>query len=257
MPKHRGLTWFAVPTGAEGVTVNPITQINGSAEFCEEFLDDVIVTDADIIGEVNRGWTVTQTMLVYERGAGESDVAVREPRKLAPDLVALARQRRARPGPCCPPGHRPAPTSTTSPSTTSVGASPPTSQAAAEPDHAIAAYSKLAAGTYTPAPRPRRAGDRRQRGADVGDGDARASKPAIDYLNGRIIAIAAGTNEMQRNGIGERVLGLPREPSFDTTKPFSEVLRQSQSWSGKVDVRLTPVSRGRSRPPPARRAGAR
>ena len=50
------------------MTVNPITQINGNAEFCEEFLDDVIVTDADVIGEVNRGWTVTQTMLVYERG---------------------------------------------------------------------------------------------------------------------------------------------------------------------------------------------
>ena len=92
VPKHRGLTWFAVPTDAEGVTIRQITQINGNAEFCEEFLDDVVVTDDDVIGEVNRGWAVTQTMLVYERGAGESNVAVREPRELAPDLVALARR---------------------------------------------------------------------------------------------------------------------------------------------------------------------
>ena len=65
VPKHRGLTWFAVPTDATGVTVRRITQINGDAEFCEEFLDDVVVTNADLIGEVNHGWAVTQTMLVY------------------------------------------------------------------------------------------------------------------------------------------------------------------------------------------------
>ena len=38
---------------------------------------------------------------------------------------------------------------------------------------------------------------------------------------------------MQRNGIGERKLGLPREPSFDTGKPFSQVLRDATNWTGK------------------------
>lgn len=232
-PKHRGLTWFAVPTDAEGVTVNQITQINGNAEFCEEFLDDVIVTDDDLIGEVNHGWAVTQTMLVYERGAGESNVAVREPRALAPDLVALARRAGRTDDPLARQaiarahindyaqyhlGRR-------------IAARLRSSN---EPDHAVAAYSKLAAGMLTP--------ERARLGLEIGGvgalawahDDEAGRRPAVDYLNGRQIAIAAGTNEMQRNGIGERVLGLPREPSFDSTKPFSEVLRNSRDWSGRV-----------------------
>jgi hypothetical protein len=62
---------------------------------------------------------------------------------------------------------------------------------------------------------------------------ARAS-PHVALLIGRFLAIAGGTAQMQRNAIGERVLGLPREPSFDSTKPFRDVVRDATNWSGRV-----------------------
>jgi alkylation response protein AidB-like acyl-CoA dehydrogenase len=233
-PKHRGLTWFAVPTTAKGLTVRPIMQINGGAGFCEEFLDDVEVTDGDIIGEVNHGWSVAQTMLVYERGAGESGPSPLEPRDLAPDLVALARQSGRLGDPVVRQslarahindyvqfhlGRRVA----------------ARLRSAQTPDPAVAAYGKLASGTLSPI-RARIAvevGGRRALFWSSDDKDG--GQTSMYYLNGRVSSIAAGTNEMQRNGIGERVLGLPREPSFDSNKPFSEVVRDARHWSGRVN----------------------
>ncbi|MDH4148372.1 MAG: acyl-CoA dehydrogenase family protein [Acidimicrobiia bacterium] len=233
VPKHRGLTWFAVPTKAAGVTVRQIRQINGNAEFCEEFLDDVEVTDADVIGEVNRGWAVTQTMLIYERGGGGAGGGRGEPRDLAPDLVKLARLVGRTDDPAARQaiakahvndwaqyhlGRRMA----------------ARLRATKTPDASIAAYSKLAAGMLTPL--------RARLGLEVGgpaaltwaEDSERGHLPALNYLNGRIVSIAAGTNEVQRNGIGERILGLPREPSFDTNKPFDEVLRAAKNWDGRA-----------------------
>jgi alkylation response protein AidB-like acyl-CoA dehydrogenase len=98
----------------------------------------------------------------------------------------------------------------------------------------VAAYGKLAAGTLAPI--------RARIAVEIGGvsalgwdkGDSSGQRQATGYLNGRMGSIAAGTNEMQRNGIGERVLGLPREPSFDSNKPFAEVIRAARNWNGRV-----------------------
>jgi len=104
----------------------------------------------------------------------------------------------------------------------------------AVPDPHVAAYGKLAAGVLAPT-RARLAMEISGPAAlSWTSGDEEQGRPALDYLNGRRISIAAGTNEMQRNGIGERVLGLPREPSFDTNKPFSDVLKAARNWDSKA-----------------------
>jgi alkylation response protein AidB-like acyl-CoA dehydrogenase len=235
VPKHRGLTWFAVSTHQPGVTVRPIREINGDAEFCQEFFDDVELTDDDVIGELDHGWSVAQTMLVFERGAGMINTQPRPsgPRSLAPDLVGLAR-RAGR---------------TEEPTIRQLIARAHVNDYAQEQlnlrivglmrasngmDAGVAAYGKLAAGTFLPI--------RARIGMEIGraaalvwdDGDVDRMTTSLDYLNGRIMSIAGGTNEMQRNGIGERVLGLPREPSFDSGQPFNEVVRNARTWSGKV-----------------------
>jgi alkylation response protein AidB-like acyl-CoA dehydrogenase len=113
-PKHRGLTWFKVPLHDERVTVRPVREINGSAEFCEEFLDDVVVSDDMAIGDVDGGWRIANTMLAFERGAGSSAGTVAE----GPAAAAWPPTWSRSPTGAAPPGTRPCASSSPGPTST-------------------------------------------------------------------------------------------------------------------------------------------
>ncbi|WP_371579270.1 acyl-CoA dehydrogenase family protein [Streptomyces sp. NBC_01314] len=67
-PKHRGISWLAMPMDTPGVTVRPLRTLAGSTEFAEVFLDEVRVPVANRVGEENDGWRVTMVTLSFERG---------------------------------------------------------------------------------------------------------------------------------------------------------------------------------------------
>ena len=225
-PKHDGLTWVAMPLHAAGTTVRPIQEINGGWEFCEVFLDDVIVDADEVMGEVNDGWSFTHTMLVFERGALRG-VRTELPTALAPDLVAAATEREllddSHIRQLIATGHvydvvRAA-------LVQRMEAVMRTGGGAGN----LASYLKLAKGIYDPL--------RARIGMEVAGDSAIAFAPdsvgsatATDYLNCRVQSIAGGSNEMQRNGIAEKILGLPRELNVEKGKPFRQVQAEARTW---------------------------
>jgi alkylation response protein AidB-like acyl-CoA dehydrogenase len=68
--KHQGITYFVLDMERPGITIRPLTQITGSTEFSEVFLDDVFVADEDVVGRPNDGWTIALHTLAHERGTG-------------------------------------------------------------------------------------------------------------------------------------------------------------------------------------------
>lgn len=231
VPKHRGLTWFKVPLHDPAVTVRPIREINGSAEFCEEFLDDVVVGDDMVIGGANEGWPIANTMLNTERSggalAGHLPKAPRR-RRLAPDLVHLAEQR----GLADDGGTRQLIARAhisdwlQGQLLKRVG----TAVMSGRLDPTAVSLVKLRTGIHD----PERAAIALEIAGRTGIAwpadDEQAGAPAVNFLNGRVMSIAGGSNEIQRNIVSERLLGLPREPSVDGDKPFREVLRDAKSW---------------------------
>lgn len=94
-PKHEGISFLLLDMHQEGVTVKPIALISGSSPFCETFLDNAIARRDDLVGEMNKGWTVGKRLLQFERSgigglAGASKKKDKE--KKRNQLADLAKQ---------------------------------------------------------------------------------------------------------------------------------------------------------------------
>nr|WP_231896000.1 acyl-CoA dehydrogenase family protein [Gordonia sp. LAM0048] len=214
LPKHKGITAFLIPLDAPAVEIRPIRQMSGGASFNEVFLNDVRIPDSARLGDIGQGWKIAGATLSFERTASGS--VTRKKGGSVDELVGLAQQ---------------------------VGAAgdPVRQQLAdvyirAELRKATAdRVARAAAGGRSPGPA---ASVGKLMASDVlvkigeiaadllGNDIAVATDPSrfawTEHLLGSPgYRLAGGTDQIQRNIIGERVLGLPPEPRADKDRPFS------------------------------------
>jgi alkylation response protein AidB-like acyl-CoA dehydrogenase len=206
--RHRGLTYMLMRLDSKGVTVRPIAQLDGETGFAEVFLEDVFVPDDQVLGPVDEGWSVAMSTAGSERG-----MSLRSPARYteaADRLVSLYTQRRT------------------------MGESR-AERAGEKVARAWLAAQSYKLHTYWTASQISR-GESVGAGASVGkihwsETDVAIQSCALDvlgpdawnldddgrpgpWLDGFLFSLAgtiyAGTNEIQRNVIAERLLGMPR-----------------------------------------------
>lgn len=231
VPKHRGLTVFMVELGKPGIEVHRIRMLNGSREFCQEYLTDLRIPDTDRIGSVDDGWTVGIRWMFHERtvnagspyvirparGTGdESTIDVAQLVQLAQDTARLD----------CPTSLELIGEARTLQLVRDALAQRVQAgiRSRALTDQA-AAIIRLFAGT---------AAARTSTIAFELAGSAAIAAPTSDdpvgrygirFLMRQSSCIAGGTIEMARNVISERVVGMPRERGIDRDTPFRDIPR--------------------------------
>jgi alkylation response protein AidB-like acyl-CoA dehydrogenase len=209
---HRGISYFAVDMGSEGITVQPIKQMNGSSDFNEVFFDGVRVPVGNLVGDENDGWRLAKVTLGNERVSLSGEGALWGAGPTANDLLdivrgqggvadPLLRQRlaglyveaevlrliRLRTLAARLRGLEPGPE-----------ASVRKALADEHGQRVMATAVELAGASGML--------------VDRGPFDSDTPMWALGYLYSRALTIGGGTSEVQRNIIGERVLGLPRDP---------------------------------------------
>lgn len=91
VPKHEGISFVLMDMSQDGITVKPIRLISGESPFCETFFDNAIAMKEDLIGELNKGWTVGKRLLQHERGSMASLVGGGATRDPGPSLEQEAK----------------------------------------------------------------------------------------------------------------------------------------------------------------------
>jgi alkylation response protein AidB-like acyl-CoA dehydrogenase len=232
-PKHRGLTVFMLPIHQPDIEVHRIEMLNGSREFCQEFMTDVIVPDADRVGDVDDGWTIMTRWMFHERMLYSSPY-VTEPIGVihgsmdASAVFSVAQANRQLDDPAV---------------RELVGEA-----------RMIEVVNELLSERIREAIR---SGKRSEQAAAIvrlfkGDAaqrvitlaleasgsegaawskDSAAAHSAINFLMRQVGSIGGGTTEMAKNVISERVLGMPRERRLDKDVPFRDVPRSRTTKS--------------------------
>ena len=224
VPKHQGISFFIFPMRQPGVEVRPIHQITGESEFNEVFITDARVSDDNLVGEPGGGWAVLQLALAHERRLmGDLARTARASRDLKPESDSLIGMARA---------HGRLADSHIRQQIAIVDGYTAvnrwnTQRAKATGDRAEAA-TLLALGKIAMS-RILHEGARVQTeivgpasmltGQDSPAGDA----VTFRALNAYFTSIGGGTDQIQRNIVGERVLGLPKEPEPYRDTPFRDL----------------------------------
>lgn len=221
VPKHKGLSLFILPMKQAGIDVRPLVQITGETHFNEVFITDARVSDDYLLGGEGNGWRALQTALAYERSImGDGNRGSRN--RTADSLIELARENGVLGDPAL--RHqlasalamrelnrlnnaraKAATTQGTSSSIMSLG-----KLAMSRILHTEAALKTQIIGAQALL-----AGSEHPVSDDVN----------FLTLNAFFTSIGGGTDQIQRNIIGERVLGLPREPEPDRDIPFRQARR--------------------------------
>ncbi len=218
-PKHRGITYFLVDMKSPGFDIRPLTQMTGSEHFSEVFLDEVRIPAENVLGDVNGGWGCAITTLSNERGliAG----ANRSSDTVA--LIGLARKRGRSDDPVL--RQKLVDCWIRQQIQRYHGFRLQTALSKGVPPGPETSVMKLFAAEYL-----RRLGDTAlellgPEGMLLADDAPAGTEWQARFLYAPSIRIAGGSNEVQRNIMGERVLGLPREPSTDRDVAFRDLGR--------------------------------
>jgi alkylation response protein AidB-like acyl-CoA dehydrogenase len=219
VPKHKGLTMFIVPMYAPGVTVRPLRLMSGSAPFNEIFFDDLVLPADAAVGPVDGGWGVSITTLMYERlmALTAFELMAPSPEQLLRPLIghpALANgQVRRRIAELTVDRLALRYTGFRALSDLQDGRLP-------SPESGLGKIGVMEAGRKAAALIAEVLGPDALQGEW---GELAAEMPGMRS--------AGGTDEILRNTVGERVLGLPPEPRIDKDVPFSELSRAAAARS--------------------------
>ncbi|MDA8375114.1 MAG: acyl-CoA dehydrogenase family protein [Actinomycetota bacterium] len=231
-PKHKGITFLLVPMEQTGVEVRPIRMISGDSEFNEVFFTDARTPASNVIGSIGAGWSVAMTLLGYERGEAAATLAIRFKGELE-RLMELAVESGANRDPVI--RDRLAWCYSRVEVMRYLGLRAMTSLLAGQEPGPESSISKLYWSEYHRVvtelavdilgPRALSPTGRRPSTAfRTDDAGAPNSSNSWDmvFLNARAGTIYAGTSQVQRNILGELVLGLPKEPRADAG-PWSKI----------------------------------